>query len=60
MSASARLWLAAMFATGMPNPLLWGAMAGLINYVPFLGHTVSAIVIARSGVAELSGGSVRR
>ena len=37
---------AAMFATGMPNPLLWGAMAGLINYIPFLGHTVSAIVIA--------------
>jgi predicted PurR-regulated permease PerM len=36
----------AMFATGMPNPLLWGAMAGLINYIPFLGHTVSAIVIA--------------
>ncbi len=36
----------AMFATGMPNPLLWGAMAGLINYIPFLGHTLSAIVIA--------------
>jgi len=36
----------AMFVTGMPNPLLWGAMAGLLNYVPFLGHTVSAIVIA--------------
>jgi len=35
-----------LFATGMPNPLLWGAMAGLINYIPFLGHTVSAIVIA--------------
>lgn len=36
---------AAMFVTGMPNPLLWGAMAGLLNYIPFLGHTVSAIVI---------------
>jgi predicted PurR-regulated permease PerM len=36
----------AMMLTGMPNPLLWGAMAGLVNYVPFLGHTVSAIVIA--------------
>jgi predicted PurR-regulated permease PerM len=36
----------AMFATGMPNPLLWGVMAGFLNYVPFLGHTVSAIVIA--------------
>jgi predicted PurR-regulated permease PerM len=37
---------AAMFATGMPNPLLWGVMAGILNYIPFLGHTVSAIVIA--------------
>jgi predicted PurR-regulated permease PerM len=37
---------AAMFASGMPNPLLWGVMAGILNYVPFLGHTVSAIVIA--------------
>ena len=36
----------AMMVTGMPNPLLWGAMAGLVNYIPFLGHTVSAIVIA--------------
>lgn len=36
----------AMLATGMPNPLLWGVMAGILNYVPFLGHTVSAVVIA--------------
>jgi predicted PurR-regulated permease PerM len=35
-----------MMLTGMPNPLLWGAMAGLLNYIPFLGHTVSAIVIS--------------
>jgi predicted PurR-regulated permease PerM len=35
-----------MMLTGMPNPLLWGVMVGLINYIPFLGHTVSAIVIA--------------
>jgi predicted PurR-regulated permease PerM len=36
----------AMFAAGMPNPLLWGVMAGILNYVPFIGHTVSTIVIA--------------
>jgi predicted PurR-regulated permease PerM len=35
-----------MMLTGIPNPLLWGAMAGLLNYIPFLGHTVSAIVIS--------------
>ncbi|WP_119299666.1 AI-2E family transporter [Dongia deserti] len=43
----------AMFATGMPNPLLWGAMAGLLNYVPFLGHTVSAIVIGMVALLSL-------
>lgn len=36
----------AMLVTGMPNPLLWGAMAAFLNYIPFLGHAVSAIVIA--------------
>lgn len=36
----------AMMATGMPNPLLWGAMAAFLNYIPFLGHFVSTIVIA--------------
>lgn len=36
----------AMFAAGLPNALLWGVMAGILNYIPFLGHTVSAIIIA--------------
>lgn len=36
----------AMHLTGMPNPLLWGAMAALANYVPFLGHFASFAVIA--------------
>jgi len=36
----------AMFAAGMPNALLWGVMAAILNYIPFLGHTVSAVIIA--------------
>lgn len=36
----------AMLVTGMPNPLLWGAMVALLNYIPFLGHTVSTVIIA--------------
>jgi predicted PurR-regulated permease PerM len=27
----------AMAALGMPNPLLWGVAAGLLNYVPYVG-----------------------
>jgi predicted PurR-regulated permease PerM len=36
----------AMVATGVPNALLWGVMAAILNYIPFLGHTVTTIVIA--------------
>src|SRR5262249_54775166 len=35
-----------MMLTGMPNPLLWGAMVAFLNYIPFIGHTVSTIIIA--------------
>lgn len=37
---------ATMYAIGMPNPFLWGAMAGLLNFIPFVGALVSAVVIA--------------
>jgi len=37
---------AAMWALGMPNPVLWGAMAGVLNFVPFVGAAVTLGVIA--------------
>jgi predicted PurR-regulated permease PerM len=37
---------ASMFALGMPNPILWGVMAGLINFVPYLGSLVGVGVLA--------------
>jgi predicted PurR-regulated permease PerM len=43
-----------MLATGIPNPLLWGVMAGILNYIPFLGHTISAIVIAVVALLSLA------
>jgi predicted PurR-regulated permease PerM len=30
---------------GMPNPLLWGAMAMLLNYIPYLGPTASLLIM---------------
>lgn len=35
------LWL-----LGMPNPILWGVMAGLLNYIPFVGLLVGTVVVA--------------
>ncbi len=35
-----------MFLMGMPNPVLWGAMAGLLNFIPYLGPMVTLTVLA--------------
>ena len=36
---------AAMYGLGMPNPVLWGVMAGCFNFIPYLGAITSAIVL---------------
>jgi predicted PurR-regulated permease PerM len=40
----------AMWAVGMPNPALWGVVAGLLNYVPYLGSIVTLAVIAIASI----------
>jgi predicted PurR-regulated permease PerM len=35
-----------MMALGMPNPGLWGVMAGFLNFIPYLGAAVSLMIIA--------------
>lgn len=35
-----------MLALDMPNPLLWGVMAGLLNFVPYLGPLVGVTIVA--------------
>ena len=37
---------AAMWATGLPNPPLWGVMAAVLNFVPYLGPAISLSVIS--------------
>jgi predicted PurR-regulated permease PerM len=34
-----------MMALGMPNPGLWGVMAGFLNFIPYLGAAVSLMII---------------
>jgi predicted PurR-regulated permease PerM len=34
-----------MYFLGMPNPLLWGVMAGLLHFIPFLGAIVGISVV---------------
>lgn len=40
----------AMWAAGMPNPALWGVLAGLLNFVPYLGSIVTLAVIAIASI----------
>ena len=35
----------AMMLCGMPNPLLWGTMAGMFNFIPYAGATMTLIVV---------------
>ena len=35
----------AMFLIGLPNPVLWGVMAGMINYIPYLGPLIGEVVV---------------
>ena len=36
----------AMYFLGMPNPLLWGVMAGSLHFIPFLGAIVGISIVA--------------
>jgi predicted PurR-regulated permease PerM len=34
-----------MLALGMPNPLLWGVLAGLFNFIPYIGSATTLVVL---------------
>lgn len=42
----------AMWCCGLPNAILWGTMAGLLNFVPFVGAIAGAIVVFLVGLLE--------
>jgi predicted PurR-regulated permease PerM len=40
----------AMALIGLPNPVLWGVLAGLCEFIPYLGATVMTIVLGLAGL----------
>ncbi len=34
------------WATGLPNPLVWGAAGALLNYIPYLGPAINIGIVA--------------
>ncbi len=41
---------AALWAYGMPTPLMWGGIATLLNYIPYLGPITVALLLALGGL----------
>jgi predicted PurR-regulated permease PerM len=35
-----------MALLGMPNPILWGVVGGLLNFIPYLGSMITALILA--------------
>jgi predicted PurR-regulated permease PerM len=40
-----------MYLLGMPNPLLWGALAAFAEFIPYLGATAMLAVLALAGLS---------
>ena len=47
------LTLCIMWATGVANPLLWGLVAFVVNFVPILGPMVAMVIFLMAGVLSL-------
>lgn len=43
---------AALYWIGVEDALLWGAIAGLLNYVPYLGAMVSLLILSIVGLVQ--------
>jgi predicted PurR-regulated permease PerM len=44
-----------MMACGMPNPFLWGTIAGLLNFIPYAGSTATLIVLTLVALVSFDG-----
>jgi predicted PurR-regulated permease PerM len=45
----------AMMALGMPNPLLWGVLAGVLNFIPYVGSAMTLIILAVVALVSFDG-----
>ena len=45
----------AMMLCGMPNPLLWGTMAAIFNFIPYAGATMTLIVLTIVAFVSFNG-----
>jgi predicted PurR-regulated permease PerM len=43
-----------MWSIGLPNPILWGVMGALLNYIPFAGAAIGAFIVFWEGLAQFN------
>jgi predicted PurR-regulated permease PerM len=43
-----------LWAVGMPYPLMWGGIVALLNYIPYLGPIIAALLMALGGLMVFS------
>ena len=41
------------FVVGLPNPVLWGAVAALLNFIPYIGPAVVVVLLFVLGIVSL-------
>jgi predicted PurR-regulated permease PerM len=49
----------AMALVGMPNPTLWGAVAGLLNFIPYFGPFLMTMVLVLAGLLSFEDSTTR-
>lgn len=47
----------ATWLLGMPNPILWGAMAGVLNFIPYLGSATTLVVLTVVALVTFDAGT---
>ena len=40
----------AMYLVGLPNPVLWGALGFVLNFLPYVGAVIGALTVAAFGI----------
>jgi predicted PurR-regulated permease PerM len=44
-----------MMVLGMPNPILWGALAALLNFIPYVGSATTLVVLSVVAMVSFDG-----
>ena len=44
-----------MWAIGMPSPVLWGALAAVLNFIPYVGQAVMVVILLAVGLGTQTG-----